>query len=240
MDTLPQQILIVDDARDIREPLGQYMRKQGFRTRLAADAAQARQALAEGGIDLVILDLMMPGEDGLSLCRWMVANTDIPVIMLTAMAGETDRIVGLELGADDYVVKPFNPRELLARVRAVLRRRPDPQPATPDRPRIFGPWLHDPATHRICREGAAPVTLTTGENRLLAVLLEQPGQVLSRTYLLERVMGREEKAFDRAIDNHISRLRKKIESDPSAPSLLVTERGGGYRLVAEVREAGDS
>ncbi|WP_366944283.1 response regulator [uncultured Pelagimonas sp.] len=115
-----QQILIVDDSRDIREPLGLYLRKQGFRTRLAADATEARQALAETRIDLAILDIMMPGEDGLSLCRWMVAQTEIPVILLTAMASETDRIVGLELGADDYVVKPFNPRELLARIRAVL------------------------------------------------------------------------------------------------------------------------
>ncbi|MFD0980079.1 response regulator [Tropicimonas aquimaris] len=240
MDPIPQQILIVDDARDIREPLGQYLRKQGFRTRLAADATEARAVLAEAEIDLAILDLMMPGEDGLSLCRWMVANTDIPVIMLTAMAGETDRIVGLELGADDYVVKPFNPRELLARVRAVLRRRPEPQRSEPDKRRHFGPWLHDPATHTVQRDGSDAVTLTTGENRLLAILLAQPGRVLSRTYLLERVMGREERAFDRAIDNHVSRLRKKIEDDPSAPRLLVTERGGGYRLVAEVREARDA
>lgn len=236
MDALPHQILIVDDSRDIREPLGQYMRKQGFRVHLAADAVEARQALSETQIDLTILDLMMPGEDGLSLCRWIGAHTDIPVIMLTAMASETDRIIGLELGADDYVVKPFNPRELLARVRAVLRRRPQMPAAAPDMRRRFGPWLHDPATHTIQQKGGAPVVLTTGENRLLAVFLDQPGQVLSRSYLLERVSGREEKAFDRAIDNHISRLRKKIEPDPSTPQLLVTEHGGGYRLVVRVQQ----
>lgn len=228
------QILIVDDARDIREPLGQYLRKQGFRTRLAADASGARKILAEGGIDLAVLDIMMPGEDGLSLCRWMIAETGVPVIFLTAMVSDIDRIVGLELGADDYVVKPFNPRELLARIRVVLRRAPCPPSAPKDTPRVFGHWHHDPATHTIRQDGSDPVHLTTGENRLLSVLLDQPGAILSRAQLCERVLGREEKAFDRAIDNHISRLRKKIEDDPAMPRLLITERGGGYRLVAPV------
>ncbi len=231
-----QQILIVDDARDIREPLGQYLRKQGFRTRLAADATEARQALAEIRIDLTILDIMMPGEDGLSLCRWMVAQTEIPVILLTAMTSETDRIVGLELGADDYVVKPFNPRELLARIRAVLRRVPDQPKIATDTERRFGPWSHDPATHIIYQEGSDPITLTTNENRLLSVLLDHPNKVLSRAQLTEWVLDRQEKPFDRAIDNQISRLRKKVEPDPATPQLLITERGGGYRLVARVSE----
>lgn len=137
-------ILVVDDARDIREPLGQYLRKHGFRVSLAADAPGARAAIGNGAIDLVVLDIMMPGEDGLSLCRWLTARGGPPVVLLTAMADDADRIVGLELGADDYVVKPFNPRELLARIRAILRRVP-PRPAQVSTGRRrFGPWLHDP------------------------------------------------------------------------------------------------
>lgn len=224
-------ILIVDDARDIREPLGLYLRKQGLRTTLAADAAEARRTLAKARIDLAILDLMMPGEDGLSLCRWMVANTDVPVILLTAMATDTDRIVGLELGADDYVVKPFNPRELLARVRAVLRRVPEATPE-PVRHRFAG-WLHDPTRNSLHHDDGREVSLTTMENRLLTVLLRYPNETLSRAILLDQVVGREEKAYDRTIDNQIGRLRKKIEDDPTKPRLLITEWGGGYKLAVD-------
>ncbi len=224
-------ILIVDDARDIREPLGQYLIKQGFRSSLAANAAEARQTLEQAGIDLAILDIMMPGEDGLSLCRWMVDNTNIPVIMLTAMADETDRIVGLELGADDYLVKPFNPRELLARIKAVLRRMPErPYLAECNR---FASWTHDTAKKLLTHEDEREVSLTTSENRLLTVFLQNPNTVLSRASLLDLTAGRAEKAFDRTIDNQIGRLRKKIEDDPKAPKLLITERGGGYVLAVE-------
>ncbi|WP_417600143.1 response regulator [Pararhodobacter oceanensis] len=237
-DPIAPQILIVDDARDIREPLGQYLRKQGFRTRLAANAVEAREILAEAGIHMVVLDIMMPGEDGLSLCRWLVAHDGPPVLLLTAMADETDRIVGLELGADDYLVKPFNPRELLARVRAILRRAPPEVAAPPSGRRVFAGWLHDPDALSLAHEDGRRVDLTSAENRLLGIFLDQPRHVMSRATLLDLTAGREAKAYDRAIDNQISRLRRKIEDDPKKPQILVTEWGGGYRLVAEVAPEG--
>ena len=228
------QILVVDDARDIRDPLGQYLRRQGFRVRLASDAAEARGVLAEAAIHIVVLDVMMPGEDGLSLCRWLAANGGPPVLLLTAMADETDRIVGLELGADDYLVKPFNPRELLARVRAILRRTPPARAAPPDGRRRFDRWTHDPDAAQLTDTDGAVVALTTAENRLLGIFLDRPREVLSRAHLLDMTAGREAKVYDRAIDNQISRLRRKIERDPAAPRILATEWGGGYRLVADV------
>ncbi|TDL81072.1 response regulator [Palleronia sediminis] len=230
-------ILVVDDARDIREPLGQYLRRQGYRTRLAANAGEARRLLDEARAALVVLDVMMPGEDGLSLCRWLVARGGPPVILLTAMADETDRIVGLELGADDYLVKPFNPRELLARIRAVLRRVPPPERRVPSGRRRFGGWRHDPAALTLIHDDGREVALTSGESRLLGALLDHPHAVLGRDRLLEITAGREAKAYDRAVDNAVSRLRRKIEDDPSAPRLIVTEWGGGYRLAADVEEA---
>jgi two-component system OmpR family response regulator len=236
-DPIAPQILIVDDARDIREPLGQYLRKQGFRTKLAAHAAEAREMLAEAAIHLVVLDIMMPGEDGLSLCRWLVANDGPPVLLLTAMADETDRIVGLELGADDYLVKPFNPRELLARIRAILRRAPPGMSNPPLERCTFAGWVHDPDAMKLFDENGQGVDLTTAENRLLGIFLNQPRVVLSRSTLLDLTAGREAKAYDRAIDNQISRLRRKIETDPKNPKILVTEWGGGYRLVADVTKA---
>lgn len=234
LDASEPKILIVDDARDIREPLGQYLHKQGFRTELAANAGEARRIIEEANLALIVLDVMMPGEDGLSLCRWLVGRGGPPVILLTAMADETDRIVGLELGADDYVVKPFNPRELLARIRAVLRRAPPPEPKVPTgRARIAG-WTHDPTTHRLVHQDGRNIELTTGESRLLAVLADHPNTVLNRDRLLDLTVGRDAKAYDRAIDNTVSRLRRKIEEDPKVPKLIVTEWGGGYRLAADV------
>ncbi len=233
-DSSEAQILIVDDARDIREPLGQYLRTQGFRTRLAANAVEARTAIAEAAVSIVVLDVMMPGEDGLSLCRWLVARGGPPVILLTAMADETDRIVGLELGADDYLIKPFNPRELLARIRAVLRRAPPPATTIPSGRCRFAGWTHDPAARTLRHEDGRESELTSGENRLLTVFLERPRQVLSRSALLDLTAGREAKAYDRAIDNHVSRLRRKIEDDPQQPVLLVTDWGGGYALATDV------
>ncbi|SIO32161.1 two-component system, OmpR family, response regulator [Rhodovulum sp. ES.010] len=230
------QILIVDDARDIREPLGQYLRKQGLRTVLAANAGEARRALEDGSPALVVLDIMMPGEDGLSLCRWLVARGGPPVILLTAMADETDRIVGLELGADDYLVKPFNPRELLARIRAVLRRLPEPAPVVASGIRRFGPWRHDPDLQQAQHDDGRSVALTSGESRLLGILLDHPHTVLSRDRLLDLTAGRDAKAYDRAIDNTVSRLRRKVEDDPKAPRLIVTEWGGGYRLAVDVED----
>ena len=227
-------VLIVDDARDIREPLGQYLRRHAFRASLAANAGEARAAVEAGAIDLVILDVMMPGEDGLSVCRWLVGRGGPPVILLTAMSDDTDRIVGLELGADDYVAKPFNPRELLARVRAVLRRAPPPPPAVPSGLRRFAGWTFDPAARRASHEDGRTTELTSGEARLLGALLDRPRSVLSRDQLLDLTAGREARAYDRAIDNQVSRLRRKLESDPARPALILTEWGGGYALAADV------
>jgi len=230
-------LLVVDDARDIREPLAMYLRKHGYRVSLAPDAASARQAIANGSVDLVVLDVMMPGEDGLALCRQLVARGGPPVILLTAMADDADRIAGLEVGADDYVVKPFNPRELLARVRAVLRRVPPSPPAAPTGRRRFAGLVHDPDRRTVTRPDGEEVTLTSAESRLLSVFLDRPGMVLGRDRLLDLTAGREAKAYDRAIDNHVSRLRRKIEADPKRPAIVVTEWGGGYRLAAEVEDA---
>ena len=230
-------LLIVDDARDIREPLGQYVRRHGFRASLAANAREAREAVEGGAVDLAVLDVMMPGEDGLSLCRWLVARGGPPVILLTAMADETDRIVGLELGADDYVVKPFNPRELLARIRAVLRRAPPAAASVPSGARRFGPWTHDASGRVLRHKDGREVELTGGESRLLGVLLDHPRTVLTRDRLLDLTAGREAKAYDRAIDNTISRLRRKIEADPKRPTLILTEWGGGYALAVDVADA---
>ncbi|MBS1302910.1 response regulator [Loktanella sp. SALINAS62] len=233
-DAETPQILIVDDARDIREPLGQYLRKQGFRTQLAANAGDARRVLDDSRIALVVLDVMMPGEDGLSLCRWLVEHKGPPIILLTAMADGTDQIVGLEMGADDYMTKPFNPRELLARIRAVLRRVPEPAPAVPTDRRRFAGWVHDPGALSLIHQDGRAVGLTSGENRLLGIFLDHPGTVLNRSRLLDLTAGRDTKAYDRAIDNAVSRLRRKLEDDPARPALIVTEWGGGYRLVATV------
>ncbi|WP_068114372.1 response regulator [Tropicimonas marinistellae] len=237
MEPQDTQILIVDDAREIREPLGQYFRKQGFRVQLAANAMDARRMLDEANIGMVVLDVMMPGEDGLSLCRWLVEHGGPPVILLTGMAEDTDRIVGLELGADDYVTKPFNPRELLARVRAVLRRVPSSAPAVSNGTRRFGGWLHDPVAKTLRHADGRTAELTSGENRLLSVLLDNPRVVISRARLLDLTAGRDAKVYDRAIDNTVSRLRRKIEADPTAPGLIVTEWGGGYMLAVEVEDA---
>jgi two-component system OmpR family response regulator len=234
METPQPKVLIVDDARDIREPLAQYLGKQGYRTELAANAGEARRVLREARVDLIVLDVMMPGEDGLSLCRWLVEHDGPPIILLTAMAEDTDRIVGLELGADDYVTKPFNPRELVARIKAVLRRAPATTLQVASGLRVFAGWTHDPQTQQLTAADGQTVELTSGENRLLGVFLDHPGVVLSRARLLDLTAGRDAKAYDRAIDNAVSRIRRKIETDPKAPRLIVTEWGGGYRLTAEV------
>ncbi len=236
-NTAPR-LLIVDDDQDIRDSLSQYFRTQGMRTSTAGNASEARNLLHTSAIDLVILDIMMPGEDGLSLCRWMAENSQLPVILLTAMATDMDRIVGLEMGADDYVVKPFNPRVLLARVRAVLRRHPGIQTSTTGRRRRFNNWTHDPGIAVIESEDGSHIKLTSSENRLLGTFLDTPNTTLKREFLVDRVLGREEKAYDRAIDNTIARLRKKLEPNPSTPTLLVTEWGMGYKLIADVKEIG--
>ncbi|MBM2576355.1 response regulator transcription factor [Jannaschia sp. Os4] len=228
-------LLLVDDARDIREPLARYLRGHGMRVTLAADAARARAAAEAGAIDLALVDVMMPGEDGLSLTRWL-AGRGVPVILLTAMAEEADRILGLELGADDYVVKPFSPRELLARIRAVLRRAPPPAPTIPAGRRRFAGWTYDGAAREAAHDDGRRAALTSHEGRLLDVFLAHPREVLSRARLLDVTQGREAKPYDRAVDNAVARLRRKLEDDPARPRLLVTEWGGGYALAADVED----
>ncbi len=231
-------LLIVDDEKSIREPLAAYLARNGFRTTQAENARDARDKIGAYAIDLVILDIMMPGEDGLSLCRQIRATGDLPIILVTARTEDTDRIVGLEMGADDYVPKPFNPRELVARIRAVLRRagagearQRGPETAT----YAFGDWLLRAGERTLVDRGGVAVPLSTREYSLLLALVTRPRQVLTRDQLLDLTQGREAAAFDRSIDNQVSRLRRKIEADPKDPSLIKTVWGGGYTLMADVR-----
>ena len=234
-------LLVVDDTRDVRDALRQYLVKHGYRVTTAESATAARRELAVGAIDLVILDVMMPGEDGLSLCRELRAKGAVPIIMLTALADETDRIIGLEMGADDYVTKPFAPRELLARIKAVLRRAQSlphrPGAAAPLGRLRFDRWLFDPAARELLDEAGTVVPLSTGEFLLLRALLQHPGLVLSRDQLLDLTRGRDAAPFDRSIDNQISRLRKKLERDPKNPTLIKTHWGGGYSFAGRVSGA---
>jgi two-component system OmpR family response regulator len=230
-------ILVVDDHREIRDLLAKYLAKCGLRVSVAESAAKARRVLETSAIDLVVLDVMMPGEDGLSLCRHLRATTDVPVIMLTAMAEDTDRVIGLEIGADDYVVKPFNPRELLARIKAVLRRANSlpRQRAAPDAGIVrFERWQLNVGRRELTDEDGIGIPLSTSEFLLLRALLNHPKMVLSRDQLLDITRGRAANVFDRSIDNQVSRLRKKIETDPREPSLIKTVWGGGYMFTADV------
>jgi two-component system, OmpR family, response regulator len=230
-------ILLVDDERDIRDPLASYLGKNGVRVTKAENAASARQALSAYAIDLVLLDIMMPGEDGLALAGFIRATTQIPIILVTAKTEEMDRVVGLEIGADDYVTKPFSPRELLARIKAVLRRSGESLVRAPDADAYgFGPWILRSGERELVGEDGIAIPLSTGEYNLLHALVTRPRRVLSREQLLDLSQGRELAAFERSIDNHISRLRKKIETDPSNPKLIKTVWGGGYTLAAEVRK----
>jgi two-component system OmpR family response regulator len=230
-------ILLVDDERSIREPLAQYLTKQGFRVTQAGDAEGARTRMAAYAIDLVILDIMMPGEDGLSLCRHIRASGDTPVILLTAKSEETDRIVGLEMGADDYVVKPFSPRELATRAKVILRRAGSGgtrQHAPESGSYAFAGWVLKSGERALVDREGVSVPLSTGEYNLLLALVLRPRQVLTRDQLLDLTQGREAMAFDRAIDNQVSRLRRKIETDVKNPEIIKTVWGGGYTLAAEV------
>lgn len=233
-------ILVVDDHRDIRDLVARYLSKNGLRVTTADGGAALRRILKTAALDLVVLDIMMPGEDGLSLCRFLRETTGIPVILLTAMAEETDRVVGLEIGADDYLVKPFNPRELLARIKAVLRRT---RALPPNRESqgvgqlVFDGWRLDLGRRELIGEDGVSVPLSTGEFRLLSTLLERSGMVLSREQLLDLTHGRQAQAFDRSIDNQVSRLRRKIERDPKNPQLIKTVWGGGYTFAGKVERA---
>lgn len=237
----PIQLLLVDDEATLREPLAEYLIRQGFVVEQAASAAQARSFLRAKTPDLALLDIMMPGEDGLALCRHMVESRAIPVIFLTAKSEATDRIVGLEIGADDYVVKPFDPRELVARIRSVLRRATRSGTA-PENNEVFEfeGWLLDPLKRRLSDPNGAAVPISSAEFRLLMAFVEHPRQVLDRDRLLDMVQGREAHLFDRAVDNQISRLRRKIEIDSRNPQLIQTVWGGGYMLAADVRRLADA
>jgi two-component system, OmpR family, response regulator len=232
-------ILVVDDHREIRDAVTRYLERNGMRAASARDASEMDAKLRAGRFDLIVLDVMMPGEDGLSVCRRLSAEGTTPILLLTALGEETDRIVGLEIGADDYLPKPFNPRELLARIKAILRRTERPERsagALTGRRVAFAHWQLD--TDRrvlICGHGRE-VPLTTAEFKLLTVFLDRPRFVLSRDQLLDLTTGREAHVFDRAIDNQVSRLRRKIERDPGAPEIITTVRGGGYSLTTDVRD----
>ena len=239
MEAIPH-ILVVDDHRDIRDPLAAYLQKNGYRSSTAASAAEAREVILRHGINLIVLDIMMPGEDGLSLCRYLRENTNIPVILLTARAEEADRIVGLEMGADDYVVKPFSPRELLARIKTVLRRvhmLPPSRDCVGETNKIsFDRFIFDIERRELLDDEGISIPLSTSEYKLLNVFIRRPHITLTRDQLLDLTAGRDAVAFDRSIDNQISRLRKKIERDSKNPELIKTVWGGGYVLAADIKE----
>ena len=246
MNRLPH-ILLVDDDREIRVLLSRYLAGQGYRTTAAADGGEMREALAGHAIDLIVLDLMLPGEDGLALCRWVRTQSNVPVIMLTARGEEIDRIVGLEMGAADYLPKPFNPRELVARIKAVLRRteRSSGGLAGGGAPQnqgefhqgeilTFAGWRLDIGARKLTAPDGVLVPLSAGEFGLLAAFASHPQRVLSRDHLLDLARGREAQPFDRSIDVQVSRLRRKIEEDPGNPQLISTVRGGGYMFTDPV------
>ena len=235
--TAPEHILVVDDDAEIRSLLTDYLRKNGYQVSAVGDGRNMWAALDEGPVDLVVLDLMLPGDDGLVLCRTLRAKSAIPIIMLTARGEETDRIVGLEMGADDYLPKPFEPRELLARIRSVLRRTRalPPNLEAPAAERLgFAGWSLDLTARHLVNPQGVVVALSGAEFRLLKVFLEHPNRVLNRDQLLNLTQGRAADPYDRSVDLMISRLRQKLGEDARAPQLLKTVRNEGYVLAAAV------
>ena len=236
-------LLVVDDDREICSLVSQFLSKHSLRVSTARDGAEMMRALDVSRIDLVILDLMLPGEDGLSLCRKLRAQGSIPVIMLTAMGEEIDRILGLEMGADDYLAKPFNPRELLARVRAVLRRvgaLPAPIAESNSGGRIlsFDGWRLDLAKRELKNGAGEIVLLSSGEFDLIQAFAERPQRVLTRDQLLDLARGRAAVLYDRSVDIQVMRLRRKIEQNPKDPQLIKTVRSGGYMFTPSVQVIG--
>ena len=236
MDT-PTHILVVDDDRDIRTLLAEYLDGNGLRTFTASNGIEMRKVLDSSRIDLVVLDLTLPGEDGLTLCRNLRAQSSLPVIMLTARGEPLDRILGLEMGADDYLAKPFEPRELFARIRSVLRRTnalPPNMVSAEARAMLFEDWRLDLLARHLVTADGTVVALSGAEFRLLKVFLEHPNRVLNRDQLLELTHGREADPFDRSVDIQISRLRQKLGDDARTPRILKTVRNEGYVLSAVV------
>jgi two-component system OmpR family response regulator len=232
-------LLVVDDDRDIRTLVAQFLSKHGYRVTAVRDGAEMMKALEASRVDLIVLDLMLPGEDGLSLCRRLRATSPIPIVMLTAMGEETDRIVGLEMGADDYLAKPFSPRELLARIKAVLRRASAPQTVGEGASVLrFEGWSLDLTKRELRSADGVLVQLSAGEYDLLVAFVEHPQRVLTRDQLLDLARGRAAVPFDRSIDVQVSRLRRKIEPDPADPTLIKTVRGGGYLFTPAVTAGG--
>ena len=233
----PDHILIVDDDAEIRSLLIAYLAKNGLKASAVADGRGLWQALAGGRVDLVVLDLMLPGDDGLTLCRKLRAKSDLPVIMLTARGEETDRIVGLEMGADDYLPKPFSPRELLARIKVILRRtRSLPDNLRPEAARHihFAQWTLDTAQRHLVSAAGVVTPLSGAEYRLLRIFLSHPNRVLNRDQLVDLTQGREADPLDRSIDVQVSRLRHRLGDDPRDPLLVKTVRGEGYVLAVPV------
>ena len=245
----PLHVLIVDDEPRIRTMLRRYLAQEGMTVSDAGDGAGMRAMLESGTIHIVLLDLMMPGEDGLSLARYIRQRSEIPIIMLTGKGDLIDRVVGLEAGADDYITKPFELREILARIRTVMRRAApraaaaaSPAPASAsaadmaaDEVLVFEGWRLDLLRRELQRPSGGLVPLTAGEFELLRVFARHPNRVLSRDQLSDLVKGREWAAYDRAIDTQVGRLRKKIEPNPGEPMLIKTVRGGGYVFAASVK-----
>lgn len=237
-ETNKPHILIVDDDSEIRDLLSRFLTKHEYRVTTASDGREMKKALDDWQIDLIVLDLMMPGEDGLSLCRKVRAESNMPVIMLTAMGEDVDRIIGLEVGADDYMAKPFNPRELSARIKAVLRRAESGGSGASaggekNGRYAFAGFELDPATRSLYRDDEE-IDITAGEYDLLIAFVDHPQRILNRDQLLDMAKGRSAIPFDRSIDVQVGRLRKKIEPDYKEPTLIKTVRGGGYMLTVEV------
>ncbi len=233
--------MIVDDDPEIRELLKTYLERNGYRATAVADGRGMWAALDQGRIELIVLDLMLPGEDGLTLCRNLRAHSNLPVIMLTARGEEMDRIIGLEMGADDYLPKPFNPRELLARIKSVLRRAQG-LPANPAEVETaqfrFSGWTLDVVGRQLTSPEGVVIALSDGEYRLLRVFLEHPNRILSRDQLLDLTRGREAIPFDRSIDVQVGRVRKRLNDTGQEPAIIKTVRGEGYILAARVERSG--
>jgi two-component system OmpR family response regulator len=235
--TSTDHVLVVDDDLEIRSLLRDYLQKNGYRVTAVGDGKGMWAAIDDARPDLIVLDLMLPGEDGLTLCRDVRARSQIPIIMLTARGEETDRIVGLEMGADDYVAKPFSPRELLARIKSVMRRtRALPDNLQPDAARSirFAGWMLDVATRNLVSPAGVVVALSGTEYKLLRIFLAHPDRVLNRDQLIDLMLSRDASPFDRSIDVQVSRLRHRLEEDAKEPAIIKTVRGEGYVFAAAV------